>query len=232
MSRKWVGMFGLVLGCLTGSGHAQVTSNQSVVASQPPAQAAQPAADTPALNKSAKARKVYTNDDFHEGGESSAYSREPAELVDQVNQCDRNCFQRAGNEMKVSVLASAKSKRDLMTAVDEVRSDGPWQRYLLELARMRGKYCQLAGEKQDEMSRLPNRQEVSEKEISIDEKYEQKYADANAELILLYQRMGRYMTGDRFRDGFMNFQVHSLMTSSCLLPAQYQQPEPADPDDP
>ncbi len=208
-------------------------TRQAAAAPQAKPSTPQGAPDNSAAQTSKKPRKVYTNDDFKEGGEASAYSREPAELVEEANQCDRNCFERAGNEMKIPSLSSAKWKRDLMTAIEEVRSDGPWQSFLILLARMRGRYCQLAGEKQDELSRLPNRQEVSEKEISIDEKYEKKFADANSELILLYQRIGNFTMGDRIRDGFMNFQVHRIMTSNCLVPPpQYPESEPADPDDP
>lgn len=225
----------LALALLAGSGSttfAQQSDKAQPVPAAPPqaAPTAPPKTEAAPTKPPEKSRKVYTNDDFTGGG--GAYFRPLHEILEQVNECDRNCFNQVANELKEPNGGSVEFKRQLLRDVESTRNDRDWQTLLLDAVRTKEKYCQLAYDKNAELAKLPDRNKVTDRELDIDERYDKKYKDAADDVTEIYRRENAFMyRNDRITRGLMQYQVVRIMSANCTPPRSAPNyPEPADPD--
>jgi hypothetical protein len=77
------------------------------------------------------------------GGGGSGFS--PMEFSE-INECDRYCLENARQLARVPTGSNPNWKRDLLQAIDRVRSDAEWQTYLRELYNVHLRFCQLGDE--------------------------------------------------------------------------------------
>jgi hypothetical protein len=120
--------------------------------------------------------------------------------------------------------------------VESTRNDRDWQALLLDAVHVKEKYCQLADDKSAELAKLPDRNKVTDRELDIDEKYNQKYKDASDDVMEIYRREGVFVNhNDYITRGLMQYQVVRIMSASCTPRStrpDYPQPTDPDPDDP
>jgi len=188
--------------------------------SAPPAQA--PAPQKPAPTPSAPTKphkkhpKVYTDDDFKSGGEVAV----DGEQLDfsRLNDCDRSCFDRVRNSAQVYSTSDPYWRQNVLAALDTVRKDTEWQALLADLYALHLKFCDLAGEKRAELAKVSDPNNVTEREIRVDEKYDAKFRGLQTSAQSLYLReetiQRRYATKS-FSLAFMNIQLSRIQNAGC-----------------
>src|SRR5271170_6391186 len=117
-------------------------------AQQPPASAAP--SIIPATKPQApwrRARRVITNDDID--GIGSMYRGGLAPDLTYINDCDRGCFEAVRVPARI-YPNGVQWKKDLLDAIERVKDDGPWQGLLDDFAAVRGKFCLLEQQRNEE----------------------------------------------------------------------------------
>jgi hypothetical protein len=161
-----------------------------------------------------KTKKVITNDDLkpaRAGGFSGADFNE-------INDCDRRCFDQVRELAHVAPASNPNWKHGLLGAVDTVRKDAEWQGYLRSLYNVHLRFCQFGAEKRDELAKNSDPRNVTPQEIAIDEKYDAKFKQAQAELQNLYSRQSdlqRKFSGDPFALQFSLVQTSRIQNAPC-----------------
>src|SRR5258708_16902764 len=156
--------------------------------SQTPAPTPQDAAlkpapsDNPAPASDAKPprprKKVYTNDNLPKANPGDFSGADFSE----INNCDRNCFEQVRQLAHVFPGSNPTWKRDLLRALDTVRKDADWQKYLRDLYDVHQRFCALGAEKRDEIAYVADPANVTPREIAVADKYDAKFNHAQASL--------------------------------------------------
>ncbi len=198
-----------------------------------PALPASPVAPVTATKPVDKPRKVITNDDLKNPGSGEGSGFSPMEFSE-VNDCDRNCFENVRQMARAQTASNPNWKRDLLHAVDQVRKDDEWQKYLRELYDVHLKFCQLGNEKKDELNRYADPHNVTPREIAIDDKYDAKFREVQTSLQTLYYRQGdlqRSFGANPYAYQFSMVQTSRIQNASCA-PPRYPNYAPNDANDP
>lgn len=173
----------------------------------PPAPPAKPA-DKP--------KKVITNDDLKSpGGGDSGFSSLD---FGQINDCNRNCFEEVRQRTRVVPSLNPNWRRDLLQAIDQVRNDGEWQKYLRDFYDMHLKFCQIGDEKKEELAKFADPNNVTARELAIDDKYDAKFKEAQTALQELTNRqdaLQRKFAGNPFAYQFSVMQTTRIQNASC-----------------
>jgi len=135
-----------------------------------------------------KPKKVITNDDLKSSG--SSYGGNFATPFGQINDCDSTCFDAVRSWTRASGTENQNWRRDELEAIDRVRGDPEWQRYLRDIYEAQRKVCQVTNDRRDELFKFANPRNVTPEEIAIDEKYDPKMKAAQAELEGLRTKLG------------------------------------------
>jgi hypothetical protein len=196
-------------------------------AAQPPPASAGSAAPSliPATKPQApwrRARRVITNDDID--GIGSIYKGGLAPDLTYINDCDRACFEAVRVAARI-YPNGLQWKKDLLDAIERVKGDGPWQGLLGDFAEVRGKFCLLEQQRNDELARASDPRNVTPVEISIEEKYDRLFKVAQADLLSLYDRaqvLRQSPASSGLEIAFMNFQTNRIVTASCYVAPQYR----------
>jgi hypothetical protein len=236
--------------CLAGGAiPARAQDKPAPPASSPdkPSQTAANAAETnpaheakqaPETTKSAlKAHKVITNDDLKGIGQAPGYGSSEIDLS-AINDCDRNCFERIRMSRGAVIDANGEWKHDLLQGIEKLSSDAKWQGDLLQIARIKGKFCDLGMEKNDALANTANPRNVTAEELRIDEEFDRKFKAAQQDFnaaVADADALKRTYSG--IVVPFMTMQEERVFAAQCPPPPQpkyrrYQRPEPDDPDDP
>ena len=168
----------------------------------------------PAAKPAPKPKKVITNDDLTSGRVGAFSTADFSE----VNDCDRICFEQVRQLARVSPASDPNWKRDVLQAIDTVRKDDEWQKHLRDLYAVHLKFCEYGAEKREELAKNADPRNVTPKEIAIDEKYDAKFKQAQAELQKLYEQQGaiqRKFAGDPFAFQFSFVQTSRIQNASC-----------------
>lgn len=191
----------------------------------PPASAAasSPAAATAAKYQAAtkrRARHVITDDEIR--GIGSIYKGGSGPDLSGINDCDRNCFEAVRRSARI-YPSGVQWKKDLLNAIERVRNDAPWQSLLSDFGTVRGKFCMLEQQRNDELVAHSDPKNVTAGEISVEEKYDRLFKDAQAELLALYDRASllrqeHVMSG--LEIGFMDYQTNRIVTTNCYAITQ------------
>ena len=190
---------------------------------QPPATPARP---------TDKPKKVITNDDL-KAPAGGGFGFSPGDFS-QINNCDRNCFEQVRQLARVYPGANPNWKRDLLQAIDLVRKDNEWQKYLHDLYDLHLRFCQLADEKRDELAKYADPNNVTPREIAIDDKYDAKFKEAQAALQALtgnQATLQRKFGVNPLAYQFTNVQISRIQNANCA-PQRYYNEAPSDSEDP
>ncbi len=193
-----------------------------------PAKKDQPLAPKPPR----RARKVITDDDIQ--GIGSIYKGGGGPDLSGINDCDRNCFESVRSAARI-YPGGTEWKRDLLDAIDKVRSDAPWQGLLGEFGTVRGKFCSLEQERNEELARVSDPHNVTAGEISVEEKYNRLFKSAQADLLTLYDRahfLKQAHASSALEMAFMDLQTNRIITASCYSIQQPYRPNWESSDDP
>jgi len=230
-----VGILILVLLVVASGAHAQ-SQPPSPQPPAPSAPAASPAASpknqAPVPKPLRHARKVITDDDIQ--GIGSIYKGGGGPDLSGINDCDRNCFESVRSAARIYPNGT-EWKRDLLDAIDKVRSDGPWQGLLGEFGTVRGKFCSLEQERNEELARVSDPHNVTAGEISVEEKYNRLFKSAQADLLTLYDRahfLKQAHASSALEMAFMDLQTNRIITASCYSLSQLYRPNWESSDDP
>jgi hypothetical protein len=139
-----------------------------------------PPAASGAADVKPAAKTVYTNDSL-----PSSDSGFAGASLDQINNCDRNCFEQVRRMTRVA-SDSPSWRRDLLRGIDAVRKDAKWQQALRDLAAAH--LSPQRGEDPGAEIRVADPANVTPGELTIDEKYDGKFKEAQTSLQTVYDR--------------------------------------------
>lgn len=177
--------------------------------------AAAPSTPVVPANPAAKPKKIITNDDLKGGGNSGGFS---AADFNSINNCNRACFEQVRQQAHVIPSASPNWKRDLLQAVEQIRNDNDWQKYLRDLYEQHVKFCNLGLEKRQELAKYSDPNNVTPRELAIDEKYDAKFTAAQNALRALDARQAslqRKYAGYPLAYQFTMIQASRIQTANC-----------------
>jgi hypothetical protein len=195
---------------------------------QPTAIPTAPVAPVTTNKPPARPKKIITNDDLKGSGPTSGFS--PADFS-LINNCNRACFDQVRQQAHVLPAANPNWKHELLQDVEQVRKDDDWQKYLRDLYEIHVKFCNLGMEKREDLARYTDPNNVTPKELAIDEKYDAKFAAAQNELRALDSRQAalqRKYAGSPLAYQFTLIQASRIQTATCYS-GNYS---PNDSDDP
>ncbi len=183
-----------------------------------------------------KLPKVITNDDLAGLGRIPGLGQSEVDMSG-INDCDRTCFDSVHNTTGMQVAQSVDWKRDLLRGIEKVSADGTWQAALLQLARVKAKFCDLNQEKNDTLAANADPKNVTERELEIDEEYDRKFKNAQQELNAALGDADAVMRNySGVIVAFMRIQKDRASNRPCVLwrprMSQPYRPAPDDPDDP
>ena len=174
-----------------------VSGQQSVAATSEP--------DKP----SSKPKKVYTNEDLKGSGANDNFGTSSAGF-EHINDCNASCFDQVRAMAQVDTIANPNWRRDLLDAIELVRNDGEWQRFLRDYYTAQYKLCQLSNDRRMDLARNSDPHNVTLQEIAIAEKYDAKVKAAQDELQALRAR--EYPLQRKFLTNRMAYQFSTLQT--------------------
>jgi hypothetical protein len=207
-------------------------SQQSAPTSAKQTASQKPAASSPSPAKPhRKHTKVYTDDDFKSGGNLAVDGEELD--FSRLNDCDRACFDRVRNSSHIYTTNDSDWRQNVLASLDTVRKDSEWQTFLADLYALHLKFCSLASDKQAELAKVADPNNVTEREIRVDEKYDAKFQALQSSGQALYLReadIKRRYASKSYSLAFMNIQVSRIQTAGCPSPPSQYAPS-QDPDD-
>jgi hypothetical protein len=198
----------------------------SPAAQQPNSQKPEATPPVPAKHPK-KHPKVYTDDDFKSGG-NLAVDGEQLDF-NTLNDCDRACFDRVRNSSHIYTTSDSYWRQNVLAALDTVRKDSEWQTFLTDLYALHLKFCSIASDKQAELAKVADPNNVTEREIRVDEKYDAKFRALQSSAQALYLRketIQRKYATKSYSLSFMNIQLSRIQNAGCP-----SQPPPDSPDD-
>lgn len=182
----------------------------------------------------AKRHRVYTNEDFdnlpHEANVNGG-----RELLEQVNSCDRNCFDLVSRALGTYSF-DARAKQNLLNAVDKAKEDAPWQGLLGEAIAAQYQSCELQMKKKQDLDRFADPRTVTRKELAVDREYEPKFRDMTRLVNQVSARASAHIrtVTDPFQAEFMRVQLSRVVNATCqiFVTETPQRRDPPDPDGP
>lgn len=173
--------------------------------------------------------KVYTNENLPSAaGDSGGLD------FGSINDCDRRCFEQVRTLAHVSPAANPNWKRDLLRGLEPVRKDPEWQQYLRDIYEAHLRFCQIGEEKREELARVADPNNVTARELNVDDKYDAKFRQAQATLENLYLRqrpLQQKFAFSNFSLQFSQLQVSRIQSAPCAN-QNYTASGPTDADDP
>jgi hypothetical protein len=205
----------------------QTSQSASAQAQASPSQQAKQSTQTSAP----KRHRVFTNEDFdnlpHEANVNGG-----RELLDQVNSCDRTCFDQVARALGTYSF-DARAKQTLLNAVDKTKEDLPWQGLLGEAIANQYQSCELQMKKKQDFDRFADPRTVTRKELMVDREYEPKFREMTRRLNEVAARANvriRQIT-DPFLAEFMRVQLSRVVNANCQVFVT-ELPQRRDPEDP
>lgn len=175
-------------------------------------------------------KKVYTNDNLPKANPGDFSGADFSE----INNCDRNCFEQVRQLAHVFPGSNPNWKRDLLRALDTVRKDADWQKYLRDLYDVRQRFCALGAEKRDEIAYVADPANVTPRELAVEDKYDAKFKQAQASLEQVSARqhgLQQLFAASPFSLQFSQLQVSRIQNAPCGS-QRYPEPAPSEGSDP
>lgn len=175
-------------------------------------------------------KKVYTNDNLPKANPGDFSGADFSE----INNCDRNCFEQVRQLAHVFPGSNPNWKRDLLRALDTVRKDADWQKYLRDLYDVHQRFCALGAEKRDEIAYVADPANVTPREIAVEDKYDAKFKQAQSSLEQVSARqhgLQQLFGASPFSLQFSQLQVSRIQNAPCGS-QRYLNPTPSEGIDP
>ena len=200
---------------------------------QTPAKPATATADSPA-KPPAKPHKVVTNDDIDarphyitiEGGR---------DVLQQLNTCDRTCFDQVAQRAGVSGGYTARWKLALLDAIETVKADAAWQEDLGEILGVQGQACETQVRKTEDLRKYADSRNITPSELAIERQYEGKFREIRARLNAALDRANAHIaktSTDNLQSQYMHMQVDKLVHATCTINVPAPPEDTDDPADP
>jgi hypothetical protein len=220
------------------AGAPRLSAQNQTPAPTPQDAALKPApSDNPATASDAKPpkprkprKKVYTNDNLPKANPGDFSGADFSE----INNCDRNCFEQVRQLAHVFPGSDPTWKRDLLRALDAVRKDAEWQKYLRDLYDVHQRFCALGAEKRDEIAYVADPANVTPREIAVEDKYDAKFKQAQASLEQVSARqhgLQQLFGASPFSLQFSQLQISRIQNAPCGS-QRYPDPTPSEGSDP
>ena len=179
----------------------------------------------------AKPHKVLTNDDI-DARPHDITMEGTRDLLQQLNTCDRACFDQVAQRAGLNGGAGPRWKLALLEAIDAVKADSAWQGNLGEIIGVQGLACETQAKKTEDLRRYADSRNVTPNELAVEREYEPKLREIHNRLNAALDRANAHITKTSpgsLQSQYMHLQVEKIVHATCTInvPAP-----PEDTDDP
>ncbi len=174
-----------------------------------------------------KRHRVLTNEDLESRPHEASFNG-GRELLDEVNTCDRNCFDQVARTLGGSYTLDVHWKQAVLNAVDKAKEDQPWQALLGEMISVQAQSCELQMKKKQDMDRFADPRTVTHKELLVDREYEPKFREMTRRTNEVSARANAHIRqiSDAYLASFMRVQLGRVVNATCSI---YVTEEPEQP---
>jgi hypothetical protein len=201
-----------------------------------PQASAKPATASPGspTKPPAKPRKVFTNDDIDARPHdiTIAGSRD---ILQQLNACDRNCFDQVAQRAGANGAYTARWKLALLEAVEAVKADAAWQGNLGEILGVQSLACETQVRKTEDLRKYADSRDITPSELAIERQYEPKFREIHNRLTAALDRANAHIakvSSDNIQPQYMHWQVDKLVHATCTINVPAPPEDTDDPADP
>jgi hypothetical protein len=199
---------------------------------QAPAKPQDPNADVPA-KPSKKPHKVLTNDDI-DARPHDITMGEARDLLQQLNSCDRACFDQVAQ--RAGVYASTpRWKLVLLEAVETVKGDSAWQSNLGVIIGIQNLACETQARKAEDLRRYADSRNVTPNELAVERQYEPKLREIHSLLNAALDKANAHITKTApgvLQSQYMHLQVEKIVQATCTINIPAPPEDTDDPADP
>lgn len=200
---------------------------------QTPAKPAAAIPDAP-VKPPARPHKVFTNDDIDARPHyiSLGNSRE---LLQQLNTCDRACFDQVAQRVGLNGGYSARWKLALLEAVEAVKGDAAWQGILGELIGVQNLACETQARKTEDIRKYADPRSVTPGELAVEREYEPKFREIHNRLSAALDRANAHIAKPSpgvIQSAYMHMQVDEMVHATCTINVPNMPEDTDDPVDP
>jgi hypothetical protein len=200
---------------------------------QTPAKPATVNPDSP-VKPPAKPHKVLTNDDIDarphdvtiEGGR---------DILQQLNTCDRTCFDQVAQRAGVNGGYSPRWKLALLDAIETVKADPVWQGILGEILGVQGLACETQVRKTEDLRKYADSRNITPSELAVERQYEPKFREIHNRLNAALDRANAHIakaSPSNIQSQYMHMQVDKLVHATCTINVPAPPEDTDDPADP
>jgi len=200
---------------------------------QPPAKPATAPPDSPA-KPPAKPHKVLTNDDIDARPHDISIAG-GRDILQQLNTCDRTCFDQVAQRAGTNVAYSAKGKLALLDAVETVKRDMAWQGTLGEILGIQDQACETQVRKTEDLRKYADSRNITPSELAVERQYEPKFREIHSRLNAALDRANAHIAKTapgNLQAQYMHMQVDKLVHATCTINVPAPPEDTDDPADP
>jgi hypothetical protein len=228
------------------SASAQSTDPASAAAQSSPAAApctancpqapAKPATANPdtSAKPPAKPHKVFTNEDI-DARPHYITIEGSRDILQQLNTCDRTCFDQVAQRAGANGGYSARWKLALLDAIEAVKADSAWQGNLGEILGVQGLACETQVRKTEDLRKYADSRNITPSELAIERQYEPKFREIHNRLSAALDRANAHIakvSPDNLQAQYMHMQVDKLVHATCTINVPAPPEDADDPVDP
>ena len=214
----------------------QTSPTPAPCAANCPQTPAKPATATPnsPAKPPAKPHKVLTNDDIDAQPHyiSIAGGRD---ILQQLNTCDRTCFDQVAQRAGTNSAYSAKGKLALLDAVETVKRDMAWQETLGEILGIQDQACETQVRKTEDLRKYADSRNITPSELAVERQYEPKFREIHNRLNAALDRANAHIAKNapgNLQAQYMHMQVDKLVHATCTINVPAPLEDTDDPVDP
>jgi hypothetical protein len=200
---------------------------------QTPAKPASATPDSPPTPL-AKPHRVFTNDDI-DARPHDITIEGSRDILQQLNTCDRTCFDQVAQRAGVNGVFSARWKLALLDAIEAVKADAAWQGSLGEILGVQGLACETQVRKTEDLRKYADSRNITPSELAIERQYEAKFRDIHNRLNTALDRANAHIaktSPDNLQSQYMHMQVDKLVHATCTINVPAPPEDTDDPADP
>jgi hypothetical protein len=200
---------------------------------QTPAKPATAKPDSPDKSP-AKPHKVLTNDDI-DARPHDITMEGTRDLLQQLNTCDRACFDQVAQRAGLDGAAGPRWKLALLEAIDAVKADSTWQGNLGEIIGVQGLACETQAKKTEDLRRYADSRNVTPSELAVEREYEPKLREIHSRLNAALDRANAHITktsSGNLQPQYMHLQIEKIVHATCTINVPAPPEDTDDPADP
>jgi hypothetical protein len=189
--------------------------------------------DSPA-KPPAKPHKVVTNDDIDARPHDVTITG-GRDILQQLNTCDRACFDQVAQRAGVNGGYTARWKLALLDAIETVKADAAWQGNLGEILGIQGQTCETQVRKTEDLRKYADARNITPSELAVERQYEPKFREIRARLNAALDRANGHIAKtalDNLQAQYMHMQVDKLIHATCTINVPAPRDDSDDPADP